>query len=627
MRHRFIVLIAASCLLGSLAQAAGSRPQRPRAPAATTEGVTGQDVTRVAFTLAGAPRAFTQVESGEWMHARVAYRETGRDEWSVYLESADGQRVQLDLWAKQVKWSGARSGVDPITSATRGPRRRLAAGGEAEPAPEPVPEPREAEEPPVPQPEEAGSEGVDDSGRRVFYEDVPDMPDEDLAAVLRWIEVETTGVRLPFCWRQSYGNGVGVPLSTCPPGLEKDGLLCYPPCEPGYTGVGPVCWQDCPPGFRDDGAFCAKPAPYGRGVGRVPDVTCPAGFSQQGIGAAAWCDNGPTWPWNLETRAATVSCREDEEMNGGLCYPKCQPHHHAVGCCTCSPDCPSDMGADMGVSCTKKSYGRGAGEPMTCAEGLEEDAGLCYAPCEPRFHLVGPVCWQDCPPGWQGCGAGCSRNADPILGVEAPWRDCATTITDQTLSVFTLAANVATLGLAAPQTAAARAAGQTVQVGGKTLRGTSRVGKSLVTLVNKLQTVRPDTVARDATVVRRIQAARFGKLFNKVKTTKDVASNLYEIEQQFVTAFAEDFAQQTSPEIAREIDSRLDPVTALHVKKTWGGRQLATLAGTEGWQAVQSALSLLSIADISGVTGVVAAYAHPTCRTHEPFPALSRDYR
>ncbi len=81
-----------------------------------------------------------------------------------------------------------------------------------------------------------------------------------------WIANEVSRARQPYCYRDSYGRGVGAPMK-CKAGQAEDGALCYTPCDSGYNGVGPVCWQSCAPGFRDDGAFCAKPAAYGRGAG------------------------------------------------------------------------------------------------------------------------------------------------------------------------------------------------------------------------------------------------------------------------------------------------------------------------------------------------------------------------
>lgn len=226
------------------------------------------------------------------------------------------------------------------------------------------------------------------------------------------------------CTKKSYGRGVGKPLSTCPTNMEKDGLLCYPTCKSGYKGVGPVCWSTCPSGFRDDGAFCAKPKSYGRGAGRVPDVVCPSGFKQRGVGAAAWCDNGPTWPWKLKTRSATITCRSNEEKSGGLCYPQCRPGYHAVGCCVCSPNCPSEM-KDIGASCAKKSYGRGAGKAMSCKSNEVKDAALCYPKCRTAYKGVGPVCWAVCPKdGFTDTGTQCTKKSYG-RGVGKPLSTCS----------------------------------------------------------------------------------------------------------------------------------------------------------------------------------------------------------
>ena len=180
------------------------------------------------------------------------------------------------------------------------------------------------------------------------------------------------------CWLRSYGRGVGGPIHTCADGLQQDGLLCYPQCNDGYTGVGPVCWQGCPDAFRDDGAFCYKPDSYGRGAGY-----------------AIWSED---------------DCNDDNSQGcekwGLMWYPRCNDNFHNVACCVCSPDCPSGM-TDIGISCAKDSYGRGAGDVLTCADDEDEDAGLCYTPCNDGFHGVGPVCWASCPDGLDSCGALC----------------------------------------------------------------------------------------------------------------------------------------------------------------------------------------------------------------------------
>ena len=153
------------------------------------------------------------------------------------------------------------------------------------------------------------------------------------------------------CWKLAEGRGVGKPISTCPANTQRDGALCYPFCKENYTGVGPVCWEDCPNSFRDDGMFCYKPKSYGRGAGYTGKSLC-------------------------EKHEGEGNC----EKNGLLWYPKCHDSFHNVGCCVCSPNCPSDM-KDIGISCTKNSYGRTVGKPLGCKPDQVEDAGLCYPPC------------------------------------------------------------------------------------------------------------------------------------------------------------------------------------------------------------------------------------------------------
>lgn len=198
--------------------------------------------------------------------------------------------------------------------------------------------------------------------------------------------------------KPSYGRGVGTVPTGCGSGQELDAGLCYDRCRSGYRGVGPVCWESCAAGFRDDGAFCAKPGPYGRGAG---------------------------YPWKFgdapfDLGGARRRCERDHgagncEQNGLIIYPKCRSGFHNVGCCICSPNCPAGM-TDIGVSCAKRSYGRGVGTvPTRCPGGKENDAGLCYVPCRSGFSGVGPVCWGRCPAGFDDHGATCYRPPNVLV--------------------------------------------------------------------------------------------------------------------------------------------------------------------------------------------------------------------
>jgi hypothetical protein len=184
------------------------------------------------------------------------------------------------------------------------------------------------------------------------------------------------------CWLNTYGRGVGVPLSTCDSHLEKSGLLCYYKCRSGYYSIGPVCYEYCPNGFRNDGLFCAKPAAYGRGGGYA------------------------LFHWGRCLSQNRQGC----EKSGWLVYPKCRKGFYPVGCCICSPGCQRGQ-RDMGVSCAKRTYGRGVGVPMKCRRNEEQNVGLCYPYCKSGYRGIGPVCWAQCPKGWKQCGALCQEKS------------------------------------------------------------------------------------------------------------------------------------------------------------------------------------------------------------------------
>lgn len=180
----------------------------------------------------------------------------------------------------------------------------------------------------------------------------------------------------PVCWKQTSTRGVGLIPSECP-GMEKDGLLCYPWCKAGYDGVGPVCWEICPPDAHDDGAFCRRDAK----IISSNNNACPW-YDKCGLTFAKGCSKCPTG-----------------YINDG---------------CTCRID------AQIWA---KKSYGRGAGTPMQCpATHPDKDAGLCYKNCSAAQDGVGPVCWYPCPATHPvSCGAGCAVDDATCAAAMADW--------------------------------------------------------------------------------------------------------------------------------------------------------------------------------------------------------------
>ena len=233
-----------------------------------------------------------------------------------------------------------------------------------------------------------------------------------------------------LCWKKSFGRGVGTVPTQCSSTSDKDAGLCYPKCPTGYKGVGPVCWQTCPDGFRDDGAFCAKPEPYGRGAG---------------------------YPWqfgdSLDDSGMRSRCERDHgsgncEKDGAVYYPKCKANFHKVGCCICSPDCPSGM-PDIGVSCTKQTSTRGVGTVPSCGN-LSYDAGLCYESCPRDYDGVGPICWSKCPSDFPfPCGAGCAVSEEA----------CAAAVTEMTVETVSVAATILSFPFGGPGAMAAARTG------------------------------------------------------------------------------------------------------------------------------------------------------------------------
>jgi hypothetical protein len=270
------------------------------------------------------------------------------------------------------------------------------------------------------------------------------------------------------CWVETYGRGVGAIPDQCPRGAEKSGLICYKKCGAGYTLVAGVCWQNCPAGLglRDDGAFCAKPEAYGRGVGYP------------------WTFDDPAFDLGPAAKRCEAQNKNGCEQDGLIWYPKCKPGFHKVGCCICSPDCPKDM-VDIGVSCTKKTYLVDIVEP-TCAEGQQNDAGLCYKQCGQGFKPVGPICWGECPAGMESCGGALCADTK---------RECTETITGQVMSTLRSAVKIA----GAVFTGGASLLGDSGSIKDKnqTKQTPSTTGSGAAQIAEELQLVKARTDALD----------------------------------------------------------------------------------------------------------------------------------
>jgi hypothetical protein len=219
-----------------------------------------------------------------------------------------------------------------------------------------------------------------------------------------------------FCWKDSYGRGVGTIPTQCSGGKTNQAGLCYDNCKAGYTAVGPVCWSACPAGYVDHGAICHIDKP----LTVNPEWVCTAWFPKWMGGECRWkdtrCPSGYT--------------------NAGLF------------CALTS----AGKGPPAGFSGTyldpmKNSYGRGAGTIPTGCGNDQNDAGLCYTRCRAGYDGVGPVCWGGPPSGWVQCGMGAAKSSNV----------CASIVFGQVASVGQMAITVASLGSSTALTAGMKA--------------------------------------------------------------------------------------------------------------------------------------------------------------------------
>ena len=101
----------------------------------------------------------------------------------------------------------------------------------------------------------------------------------------------------------------------------------------------------------------------------------------------------------------------------------------------------SDYGftGQLDLSCSKRIH-IGAVRTGQCDDGEEMDVGLCYPKCRSGFSGVGPVCWGQSPivngKRFVNCGMGAAKDDGA----------CAAALAAQISSPFMMIANVVTLG-------------------------------------------------------------------------------------------------------------------------------------------------------------------------------------
>ena len=142
-----------------------------------------------------------------------------------------------------------------------------------------------------------------------------------VAPFAKQVEIYSSQNKGAFCWKKSYGRGVGTIPNQCSDGRLFENGLCYTPCKSGYSGNGPLCFQNCPSGYTNHPLSCYKnlltwflKQSYGRGAGTIPNN----------------CGGG--------------------QLDAGLCYKKCGSEFNGVGP-ICLKTCTGSTGIDCGAAC------------------------------------------------------------------------------------------------------------------------------------------------------------------------------------------------------------------------------------------------------------------------------------
>lgn len=466
--------------------------------------------------------------------------ETGHDEWSVYMSSPTYKSVTINLFKKTVVFVAEKAFEFPIRSASN----------------DPVPSATTT----------STTATTTTSTRSAPATHRMPLSQAEMNKVMQWISVKTSAARLPFCWRQSYGNTAGKPM-VCQAGYEESSPgICSQQCQAGERGIATFCYKNCPTGFRDDGLYCGKPQAYTRGAGYV------------------------IWDKALCEKQNPQGC----EQGGAIWYPKCKANFHGV-VTDCSPDCPAGW-EDIGVSCKKPSRFRDTKPLTVCAPGMEKGPAdlICYPKCKTDFEPRGPVCWQKCPSQQPfDCGAGCATGQG----------ECTDAVFSMVAAPIKAALQIAAIAVSAGGSAAAEEAANA-----------DKLAKAGETIENLQKLVDAAEAIKDL-----VQNQSFQELLNDPNTSASTRAKIDEYTKDFV----DNFAEMTSNKVEQEIDKKFtNQDAAYEVKRQWALRHLALMLEADGIVSAKSTLGVAATFDPSGISDVIKAFTNPICKDDTPFPVI-----
>jgi hypothetical protein len=282
---------------------------------------------------------------------------------------------------------------------------------------------------------------------------------------------------------------------------------------------------------------------------------------------------------------------------------------------------------DVGVSCAKESYGRGAGEALamgTCPAGLVKDpsGALCYPACKANFHIVGPVCWQDCPAQQSTeCAAGCATDQ----------KACASAVVNQVISPIMMAVSLIPIAGEISDAAKAAKGAATAAEEAAEVSKLAQIAEKLKQLYEPVKDAMTAAKGKLADVVG--GADNLATIFAVGKTAKDIGSKSFTIGSAlnkqvdlYSRQVADNFKDMTSVAINAQIDKSFGKTAAYQIKRQWGIRHLLLNMDNDGFSTAKNAVSIASAADPTGILSCVSAYMQPICANTVPFPTVHALY-
>ncbi len=191
------------------------------------------------------------------------------------------------------------------------------------------------------------------------------------------------------------------------------------------------------------------------------------------------------WKQSYGRGAGTVpdlTCPDGKEGVAGLCYEPCKDGTKAQG-----THC-EDKG--KGNKKDYERFGKGTAKKQVCSGNKNLENGLCYEDCRSNFVGNGPVCWSKTPPNYVACGAGFARSN----------ASCGLITADQTSSVLALAMTMT------PATTSAAKAAIIAKLGLRFTKITPAIAKNgpeFLLLTEKFIDAAANPMAKAVTAIRR----------------------------------------------------------------------------------------------------------------------------